>query len=438
MFARNPLRTWIPLALLLVAVSGAWAPPEPPVTPRTPALESVAASNLSGEIVISNPSLSSEEHLPAIAYDSEHNEYLVVWENDWGGGYHDVYAQRVSGSGQLLSWFALTTGNSQVSPAVAYDPDRDRYLALWAEYRGSGTGWDVYGRFIPWNGPPDPTAFAICGWPGKQANPTVAYGRAQGEFLVVWKDEGVPSTISARRVLVTGGFPSDAWTLSPTTLENRDSPDVAYNLHRNEYLVTWDVEVVPGDRDIRGMRLSGAGEPLLGGNPWDIGEFNIADYIGANEWTPAVAACAAADQYLVAWQSDDGTGGTEYNIYARYLDGEARLGNISHIDDRELPDFNVDVDCNFAGNRYLLAWQIQYASSKYGIWARSAWPYQSLGPQFAVRPPGFVTDRVFPAVAGGRTGFLVAWEHQRDTDGNRDIHGRLVQYALWLPLVVRR
>jgi hypothetical protein len=40
-------------------------------------------------------------------------------------------------------------------------------------------------------------------------------------------------------------------------------------------------------------------------------------------------------------------------------------------------------------------------------------------------------------VAGGRTGFLVAWEHQRDGTGNRDIHGRLVQYALHLPLVLR-
>jgi hypothetical protein len=439
MFARNPLRTWVPLALLLVLVSGAWEPPGPPAPPRASAPESVAASNLGPEIIIS--ALDSEEHLPAIAYNSKHNEYLVVWENDWGGGNHDIYAQRISGSGQLLSWFAFTTGHSQTSPAVAYDPDNDRYLVVWADYPGTGSSWDVYGRFVPWNGPPDPTAFPICNWPSNQAQPAVVFNSVRKEYLVVWKDSAAPSTISARRVLAGGGFPSGgAWTLSPTTPENRDSPDVTYNLHRNEYLVTWDIEINAGDRDIRGIRLRGDGAPLTGGNdnPPVTGEFRIADYIGANEWTPAVAACHAADQYLVAWQSDDGTGGAEYNIYARYLDGDARIGNIYPIDNRQLPDLNVDVDCNLAGNRYLLAWQTQYVSSKYGISARIAWPSQYLEPPFTVRVPGPYTDRVFPAVAGGRTGFLMAWEHQRDGTGNRDIHGRMVQSMLYLPAVLRQ
>ena len=100
MFALNPLYTWASLALLLAAVSVAWVPPEPPVAPRTPALESAALSNLGSEIMISERN--SQEYSPAIAYNSKHNEYLVVWENDWGGGYHDIYAQRISGNGRTL------------------------------------------------------------------------------------------------------------------------------------------------------------------------------------------------------------------------------------------------------------------------------------------------------------------------------------------------
>jgi hypothetical protein len=438
MFARNPLCTLVGLALLLAVVSIAWVPPEPAVAPRAPAFESVAASNVGPEIIISERN--SAEYSPAIAYNSKHNEYLVVWENDWGGGYHDIYAQRISGSGQLLSWFALTTVHSQTNPAVAYDPVNDRYLVVWAyDSYGDGSNWDVYGRFVPWNGPPNPADFPICTWPSNQGHPAVAYGRAQQEFLVVWKSEatGVPGYISARRVFAAGGFPpGDGFTISSGT-QIRDFPDVAYNLARNEYLVTWDLELSASNIDIWGMRLRGDGVPLTGGSPTVTGEFAIAGW-PSFEAAPAVAACAAADQYLVAWQSDQGPYENNYAIYARYLNGDAVPGHVYEIDDTTSPELNVDVDCNLAGDRYLLAWQTRYANPQhYGIWARTAWPNESLPPQFAVKLPGTATDREYPAVAGGRTGYLVAWEHQRDSGGNRDIHGRLLQYAVHLPLLLR-
>jgi hypothetical protein len=439
MFARNLSRTWGSLVLLLAVVSLAWAPPEPPIAPRTPALESIAASNLGPEIIISERS--SEEYSPAIAYNSVHNQYLVVWENDWGGGYHDIYAQRLSGDGRLLSSFSLATGNSQANPAVAYDPVNDHYLVVWAyDYYGDGRDWDVYGTFIPWNGPEYGfTAWPICDWPSNQGHPAVAYAGTQKEFLVVWKSEtdAVPGYISARRIAAAGGFPTaDGFTVSQGT-QIRDFPDVTYNLHRNEYLVTWDLELSASNIDIYGKRLTGNGDTLTGGDPSVMGEFVIAGW-PSFEAAPAVAACDKADQYLVAWQSDQAPAENNYAIYARYLNGDAVPGNVYEIDDTTSPELNVDVDCNLGGDRYLLAWQTRYTNLRYGIWARIAWPNESLAPRFEVQPPGSATNREYPAVAGGRTGFLVAWEHQRDSGGNRDIHGRLVQYELHLPLVLRQ
>ena len=212
---------------------------------------------------------------------------------------------------------------------------------------------------------------------------------------------------------------------------------MAYNLHRNEYLVTWDLEISASNIDIWGMRLRGDGVPLTGGSPTVTGEFVIAGW-PSFEAAPAVAACAAADQYLVAWQSDQAPAEKNYAIYARYLNGDAVPGHVYEIDDTTSPELNVDVDCNLAGDRYLLAWQTRYANpTHYAIWARNAWPNENLPPQFLVKLPGSTTDREYPAVAGGRIGYLVAWEHQRDSDGNRDIHGRLLQYALHLPMVLR-
>jgi hypothetical protein len=282
--------------------------------------------------------------------------------------------------------------------------------------------------------------FPICSWNSNQAHPAVAYARTQREFLVVWKSEasGVAGYISGVRITAaTGGFPAGhGFTISSGT-QIRDFPDVAYNLARNEYLVTWDLELSASNIDIWGKRLRGDGETLMGGDPWVKDEFVIAGW-PSFEAAPAVAACRAADQYLVAWQSDQAPAENNYAIYARYLNGDAVPGHVYEIDDTTSPELNVDVDCNLAGDRYLLAWQTRYANPvRYGIWARFAWPNENLPPPFMVRDPGNTANRQYPAVAGGRAGSLVAWEHERDSNGNRDIHGRLLQYSLYLPLVRR-
>ena len=60
---------------------------------------------------------SSDEHYPAVAYNYVHKEYLVVWQNEWPGGSRDIYARRVSESGQILSWFSTSTGaNNRLRP----------------------------------------------------------------------------------------------------------------------------------------------------------------------------------------------------------------------------------------------------------------------------------------------------------------------------------
>ena len=80
---------------------------------------------------------------------------------------------------------------------------------------------------------------------------------------------------------------------------------MAYNLARNEYLVTFDAD--SSSWDIHAVRLRGDGVALGGG------EFTIAGWPD-DEQVPAVAACDQADQYLVAWQS---LRGSDYDILDR-------------------------------------------------------------------------------------------------------------------------
>ncbi len=384
----------------------------------------------------------SNEYSPAIAYNSKHDEYLVVWENIWPGGHHDVYAQRIAGDGRLLSWFAVSTRSfNQMEPSVAYDPTNDRYLVVFLyDVWGDGSDWDVWGRFIPWQGPnPALTDFTICDFSTHQGHPVTAFAYTQQEFLVAWVNfpgGAVRSYISARRIFADGsGFPAGPFVVSSGT-EDRDFPDLTYNLARNEYLVVWDVVKASTGVDIYGIRLSGAGTVLTGGTPPVVGEFPIAGWPAIEE-KPAVAACAQADQYLVTWQSDKDTGGTDYAIYARYLNGDAALAGVYLIADTGAPQLNADVACNAGGGSYLIVWQDKYVGGEYGIWGRQAYPSESMDADFEVYGPRHNADRQYPAIAGGRVSYLVAWEHDRDGGTNLDIYGRLLRHAIYLPLVIR-
>lgn len=433
MSIRRQLFVVLVSGIIILAVGGGQVRAQPSA-PFAPA--AAVDPYVGGEIVMSN--VDYDSYLPSVAYNWKHHEYLVVWHTKWTMGSRDIRAARVSDTGQVLAQFVVYEHATKDSaqPAVAYDPVNDRYLVVWVfDVFGDGSDWDLYGRFIPWNGPSASlNEFAICTWGTHQWNPKVAYGRAVEEFLVVWANEyqdgALPMYISGRRIKAAdgsfpGGTDSDL-TISHAT-ENRVNPDVTYNLARNEYLVVYDNAV-----DIFGFRLTGDLANNFGG------EFGIAGW-SSIEIHPAVAACAGANQYLVAWQSDQSDQGAANDaIYARFLDGEATPGSVHLIDDTTSPEREPAVACNLSGTQYLVTWQTRYTNLKYGIWGRLVQPDATMIPQFCIVPPGSSADRTDPVVAGGHTTYLAVWVHQRDGTTHQDIHGRLVTpHVVFVPLVLR-
>lgn len=399
------------IAVLVPLVIALGPSPSPQGWARDP-----LAAQLGNEIVVSEET--GHEYSPAIAYNSNRDEYLVVWQD----AYDVVHGRRVLPSGQVLGRFVVAEGAyGKRQPSVAYDSIRDRYLVTWVyDYWGNGSDYDIFGRFIPWDGPsPSLHDFAVCDWTSNQARPAVVFAQAQNEYLVTWVNTptGVASYISARRVWADGsGFPASGFAISSGP-EDRDFPDVAYNLARNEYVVTWDANI--GGGNVYGVRLSATGS-VLGG-----GEFTLAGW-PANEGRPSISACHRTDQYLVAWQSDQDTGGADWAIYGRYLDGDGVPGTVSMVDDTTAPEMEVDVSCDVGGWQYFLAWQTMYSSALYGVWGRVAYPDETMEPQFGIVQPGPSHHRWLPAVGGGRATFMTAWEHEEGFLGYRDIHGRPV------------
>ena len=74
---------------------------------------------------------------PAIAYNPDLQEYLVVFWND-RPGCDDIRAERVSRDGKLLGgkWIAAGCPAERRFPDVAYNTQRNEYLIVWVEESG--------------------------------------------------------------------------------------------------------------------------------------------------------------------------------------------------------------------------------------------------------------------------------------------------------------
>ena len=81
---------------------------------------------------------------PDVAYCPAHDEYLVVWTYDSALTGSDIWARRVKWDGSWMgSEFAIgRTSDKQRHPAVAYNSDADEYLVVYQNTWGGG-GQDV-------------------------------------------------------------------------------------------------------------------------------------------------------------------------------------------------------------------------------------------------------------------------------------------------------
>jgi hypothetical protein len=128
---------------------------------------------------------------PDIAYNSRHNEYLLVWEDQWGGLYTDwdLKAWRLDGVGNQISWYMLSSdqANRRMNPAVSYAYNADEYLVTY-EYEYSATDLDVWQTRLRWDGLIRQAEGVISNaYNIDEARPAVASDYASSS-LVVWED----------------------------------------------------------------------------------------------------------------------------------------------------------------------------------------------------------------------------------------------------------
>ncbi len=125
------------------------------------------------------------ERYPAVASDGA-DEFLVVFERDDGTGDRDIHGQRVSSTGSLVgSRFVITADAKYESlPAVAHDSTHDEYVVVWEHYH-SASDIDVHGRVVDGDGTPA-GAFVVAETGRNERDPEIASEINGAGFLVTF------------------------------------------------------------------------------------------------------------------------------------------------------------------------------------------------------------------------------------------------------------
>ncbi|KPL19403.1 MAG: hypothetical protein AMJ93_13165, partial [Anaerolineae bacterium SM23_84] len=141
---------------------------------------------------------------PAVAYGSASGQYLVVWQDkDPPQPDYDITARRVGNDGSLIGdKIPISTWeHDQVKPRLAFNSQANEFLVVWEDHHWEwGEARDIHGQRVRANGTLVGGVFGIS-WDGPQArlSPDVAYDTAAGEYLVVWEYEHAPYDHDVKR-----------------------------------------------------------------------------------------------------------------------------------------------------------------------------------------------------------------------------------------------
>lgn len=429
----------LPIGSMILAVSG--ISPSKGFTPqsnapfeeKTLSSSQAAESFLGNEIQISLPTTPEcDRYKPAVAYNSLHDEYLVVWHNEWLSGHHDIYARRVSATGQLLSWFSVSAGtNNRTEPAVAYNATNDEYLVVWRyNANGDGATYEIWGKTIAWNGAYQNSEFQIITWANRTfRKPEVVWNNLRNEYFVVWS--AFDATTSLATDVAHAILASDGTKLFGTIISSADHPhqaDVTFNNSTDEYLVVW--RYMSGSQgNIRGARVS-ANTGVVISPPGEI----ILSSESNDEQFPVVTT-NGGNRYLAVWQT---WVSGDWDIHGKELDSDGNVLVTQYLIailwgyDEMYPD----VAARLGPDRdYLVTWQKSTTSGEQ-IHAISWGDVPSQKIEVATRE---FWDNGNPAVAWGKGKAMFVYDGNSQIIGMyRHIYGRLwAPHAAYLPVMIR-
>lgn len=372
---------------------------------------------------------------PAVAWNGTDNEYLVVWEDwrdpDTRGA--DIYGRRLSPAGvPSANSFRISTATADDTlPAVAWNSAGNEYLVVW--YDGVG----IRGRRVSAAGVPQGGDFVVDGAGALPAvdRPAVAWNDLDRNYLIAWIDARNDATrgldVYGRRVSA-GGVPQGGdFRISGTQAKYDEwEPALAWN-GTDGYLVVWsDFRSLPSrGADVYGRRVSAGGMPLA--DDFLIGGPNAT----ANDLSPALAWSGARRDYLVVWRDARSMASRGYDIYGRLVSkaGAVPGGDFSISGPGAARnEYEAAAVWNSTAGKYFVVWDDERNEAARGrdIYSRRvSGAGAPLGGDLRISGPKATEDERGPALAWNATAneYLAVWgDSRRASAGHWDVYGRLL------------
>ena len=325
---------------------------------------------------------------PAVAFNLQTNEYLVVWSGDELAEPNEVeiFAHRVNAAGTEEGMdfqvsnvgLPVSVGRGPGNPAIAYNSKDNEYLVSWEEPRAN-LDIEIRGQRLSASGTPMGTGMQISN-PNHAAGsnfafePSIAYNSQDNEYLVGWHANGPMLSadefeIFGQRLSAAGVEQGGDFRISTTGSDG--DPDrsgsasaIAYNSKDNEYLVSWSADALAtaAEYEIFGQRLSAAG--VEQGGDFRISTTGSDGDVGRGAFYSTIAYDLEDNEYLVGWEADGLATDDEVEIFGQRLSaagveqgGDFRISTTGSDGDVGRGAHSPGIAFGPANDEYLVVWQ---------------------------------------------------------------------------------
>jgi len=205
------------------------------------------------EIICPDFLIELDAEFPDVAYDIENEAFLVVWSGEGSIDSTIVTVESVDKEDELIEYdigtietlFESNEIEQSYKPAIAYDSETNRFLIVWEYLLSGNTSTTIKGMIVDLaRSTPVYNVFDVSSSePGKF--PAVCYD-GYNSFLVVWIDETEATRILGRAITITEDLEDFEPSIHPIfnikhigAYEDAYAPSVAANNQNNDLLVTW-------------------------------------------------------------------------------------------------------------------------------------------------------------------------------------------------------
>jgi hypothetical protein len=141
-----------------------------------------------------------QQQNPYITYNPQDDVYLINWEDfrhvaTWMEN-GDIYGALLDGEGNILvsdipmcDDYGMENEGGQWLNNIAYNPDRNEFLACWFDTRPTLDLTGIVGRFFNADGTPAGVDFTLADAPGAQLWSNLIYIQEKKMYFMVWMDE---------------------------------------------------------------------------------------------------------------------------------------------------------------------------------------------------------------------------------------------------------